>query len=70
MSEETRLGVGGIVLDTLCWKCNPYDCERNIDPNCGFCDGTGYELTPEGEALMEFIIRHLPSAKEPSEIEP
>jgi hypothetical protein len=60
MSEPIRLAsVDGmhIVLDRRCPNAN----EWGHDQHCRYCHGAGFELTLEGEALLEFIERHRPT---------
>lgn len=58
-----------VVLDKVCWCCEG----GTVDPSkpehinaapfftdgvCDMCEGTGYELTEAGAAIIELITRH------------
>lgn len=58
-----------VVLDKICWCCEG----GKVDPNkpeytnaasfftdgvCNICEGTGYELTEAGEAIIQLVNRH------------
>jgi hypothetical protein len=43
-----------IELDQRCWNCPGRDYD-----GCSICDGTGYTLTEDGRALLDFLKRHV-----------
>jgi len=43
----------GVPLDRPCESC------AGEDSHCHECEGTAFELTQEGEALLAFLDRHL-----------
>ena len=51
-------------LDRHCWSCKDRfgqfkepDMKKD-DGSCETCDGKGFELTPNGRAIMDLIKRH------------
>lgn len=45
------------VLDQLCTLCLGYG--RVNGRECGECDGSGYQMTEEGKAILDMIDRHM-----------
>jgi hypothetical protein len=54
LSLELNTVPGEIQLDYPCWQCTGHDI-----PDCGVCNGTGYQLMPAGRTLLEFMKRHV-----------
>ena len=48
-------------LDCRCWACDgdkPDETWKNEDGSCSKCNGTGFQLTDAGDAIMDLVKRH------------
>lgn len=58
-----------VYLDQKCWACGGARLSKAdktwIDDNgvCSVCKGTRFELTTTGEAILDFIKRHVNKEK-------
>ena len=53
-----------IELDDECWccegsSCTPSESWRNEDGTCQICNGTGFKLTGQGQAIIDLVARHI-----------
>ena len=57
--DEIVRNINGMVvnLDSRCCHCGYDHCDTNKE-DCKYCNGTGFDLTEEGEAIFELLKRH------------